>query len=328
MIRSLLFIALILAHSASANPILTGSGSSCPEAYDVASGTARSSNAVRKTPGHDERVRAIRAEQQRWKDKGVADEHLPFVLDHGYKTKGSIVLIHGISETPAGIKFLAEEYHKQGFNVVTVLLEGHGTTPEALNSGNMAAWRDQIDHAVKQAGPLGDKVMVGGYSFGATLALDAGSRLKDQVGGIALHSPMLVADKEVNAKVRARPTNEKVPVEKRVWTNDKADENKPGIDGFTYQRTPTKAYINMLDEVESLRPMWREKIDVPIYVTYGEADRIANPNGTKGFINLQGVEPSHVLYVEGAQHDDTVRVTKRRKYPQDRMTTWIGQMLE
>ncbi len=328
MIRSLLFIALILVRSANANPILAGSASSCPDAYDVASGTARGSATNPKTPGHDERVRAIRAEQQRWKDKGVKEEHLPFVLDHGYKTKGSIVLIHGISETPAGIKFLAEEYYKQGFNVVTVLLEGHGTSPEALNNGNLAAWRDQIDHAVKQAGPLGDKVMVGGYSFGATLALDAGSRLKDQVGGIALHSPMLVADKDVSAKVRARPTNEKVPVEKRIWTSDKADESKPGIDGFTYQRTPTQAYINMLDEVEGLRPMWKEKIEVPIYVTYGEADRIANPNGTKGFINTQGVAPGHVLYVEGAQHDDTVRVTKRRRYPTEQMASWIAQMLE
>lgn len=331
MIPSALFISLLIfgASFALANPAMTGKSTPCPPAYEVLAGgeAVRGSAASRRTSKYDDSVKAIRAEQLKWKEKGVEDAHLPFVRDHGHKTKRAIVLIHGISETPAGMKFLAEEYHKQGFNVITVLLEGHGTTPEALNNGNLAAWRDQIDHAVKQAAPLGDKVMIGGYSFGATLALDAGARLKDTIGGVALHSPMLVADAEVSDKVRARPTNKNVPEPLRKWTNDKADESKPGIEGHTYQRTPTDAYIRMLDDVVSIQPVWQQKIDVPIFVSYGEADRIADPKGTQQFIELQGLPPENVLYVEGAQHDDTVRVTKRRRYPTEGTSNLMSRMM-
>lgn len=267
-------------------------------------------------------IETIEDEHSRWQKKGVPAEHLPFVMHHDKKTKGAIVLIHGISETPTGMTFLADQYYQQGFNVITVLLEGHGTSPEALNRGTMASWRDQIDHAMKQAGLLGDNVFVGGYSFGGTLAYDAGSRLGNSIAGVALHSPMLEASPHVSEKVRERAR------EGQKWTSEKADESTPGISGFTYQRTPTTAYVAMLDTMNELKSTWTTSpISPQVYVVYGEADTIAAPSATQSFLAAQAVPPSHVLTIPGGGHDDAVRVTKRKKFPTDRMGNFIHQML-
>src|SRR3954462_695769 len=60
------------------------------------------------------------------------DSNMPFLLTHGRKTSRSILMVHGYTDSPYYVRSLADEFYAQGYNVVAILLPGHGTKPEDL----------------------------------------------------------------------------------------------------------------------------------------------------------------------------------------------------
>ena len=123
-------------------------------------------------------------------------DNLPFVLTHGQKTARSILMVHGLTDSPYYMRSLAQTFFDQGYNVVGVLLPGHGTKPEDLLHVRLRHWRQEVQYGLAIAEQLGDEVSLAGFSTGGALVLDALTRNYTssdprRIGALYLFSPAI-----------------------------------------------------------------------------------------------------------------------------------------
>jgi len=107
----------------------------------------------------------------------------------------SIVLVHGLSDSPWFVRAMSREFAAMGYRVFAPLLEGHGVTAEHIATIPPPAWPvwvDNVAHAIEEAGRSGREVSIGGLSTGGTLAVHAAVQKSTRVdGAVFLFSPAL-----------------------------------------------------------------------------------------------------------------------------------------
>lgn len=128
-----------------------------------------------------------------WKGQ---EANLPFIQEHGRRSGRSILLIHGLTDSPAYMRDLGKIFFDRGYNVVGVRLRGHGTKPEDLHTVTRDDWQNDVDAGVAAARALGAEVSLAGFSTGGAMALDVVQRRhklaqKEQwnLGDVFLFSP-------------------------------------------------------------------------------------------------------------------------------------------
>jgi predicted alpha/beta-fold hydrolase len=100
-----------------------------------------------------------------------------FVLDPGENnTKGVIVLIHGLSDSPYHIYNLGQYFLKKGFYVFGLRMPGHGTLPSGLLDVKWQDWYKAVKWSMKKAEELAIKrnnapLYMGGFSTGGSLSI-------------------------------------------------------------------------------------------------------------------------------------------------------------
>lgn len=104
------------------------------------------------------------------------DGNLPFILTHGRRTEHAVLMVHGLTDSPYYVKALADIFYEEGFNVLGILLAGHGTRPEDLLEVNLQEWRNDVEWGLRIAEHMGEQVSLAGFSTGGALVLDAVAR--------------------------------------------------------------------------------------------------------------------------------------------------------
>lgn len=96
-----------------------------------------------------------------------------YALLHGRRVETAVVLIHGYTNCPYGMKRLATALHERGWNVVVPRLPHHGYADKLTEANGLLTSEDLVetaDRAVDVAVGLGDRVVVGGLSAGGVTA--------------------------------------------------------------------------------------------------------------------------------------------------------------
>jgi alpha-beta hydrolase superfamily lysophospholipase len=101
-----------------------------------------------------------------------------FVYDPGKKnTKGVILLLHGLSDSPYHMRALGKIFKDQGLYVLGLRLPGHGTLPSGLLDIRWQDWvkatewgANQVHKIAKDRGGL--PLYMGGFSTGGSLVLN------------------------------------------------------------------------------------------------------------------------------------------------------------
>ncbi len=117
-----------------------------------------------------------------------------YVYDQpGFGENGRIgfLLIHGLGGTPVELRFAAQGLTRAGFAVYCPLLEGHGGTDAELNATSWQDWYDSVVAAHDELRARCDRVVVGGLSSGALLALHLAANRPDDVTAAVLFAPTL-----------------------------------------------------------------------------------------------------------------------------------------
>lgn len=114
----------------------------------------------------------------------------PVALLHPGRTAYAALMIHGLYDSAYYMADLGGVLHELGFNVVTVLLPGHGTDPDDIVGVRVEDWRGDVAKGWEIAGMLGQRVIVVGFSLGTALALDLALNGAD-VRGMMLFAPAL-----------------------------------------------------------------------------------------------------------------------------------------
>ncbi len=103
-------------------------------------------------------------------------DNKPFLLLHPQKTERSLLMVHGLTDSPHSMRDLARIFHARGYNVAAVLLPGHGTCAQDLMRVTLKEWRDEVALGFAAASALGEEISLAGYSTGGALVLDALAR--------------------------------------------------------------------------------------------------------------------------------------------------------
>jgi alpha-beta hydrolase superfamily lysophospholipase len=96
-----------------------------------------------------------------------------FELAPSGEPRGSVLLMHGLTDSPYAMRGIAEIFQSEGFYVVALRLPGHGTVPSGLRDVRWEDWYAAVAAAAKHAaarGGAGKPFYIGGFSTGAALA--------------------------------------------------------------------------------------------------------------------------------------------------------------
>jgi carboxylesterase len=108
--------------------------------------------------------------------------------------RSGVLLIHGLTGTPAEMRFVGNGLHRAGFTVLGMQLAGHcGDEADLLATG----WRDWYASVVAAAARLRrdvDDLFVAGLSMGAVLALKLAIDRPRDVDGVGLYGTTFFHD--------------------------------------------------------------------------------------------------------------------------------------
>jgi carboxylesterase len=103
-----------------------------------------------------------------------------------------VYLIHGVTGTPAEMRYLTVGLSRQGWNVYCTTLPGHGLALRDLVATRLEDWRSHVRAQVEYARAHYDLVFAAGLSAGGLLALDAAESLP--LDGLGILSPTFFYD--------------------------------------------------------------------------------------------------------------------------------------
>lgn len=111
----------------------------------------------------------------------------PFLWEGG---PTGVLLIHGYTATTAEVRPLARFLYEQGYTVAGPLLPGHYTQPEDANRYPWRDWVRTVEESYRQLSARCQRVVIGGESAGALLALYLASE-HPEVAAILAYAPAL-----------------------------------------------------------------------------------------------------------------------------------------
>lgn len=131
------------------------------------------------------------------RERGVPTEHqtaISVIRDserRQTKTAVSVLLIHGLYNSPAAFASLAAHYHSLGMNVINLRLDGHYETDltPMRETVRWQRWLKDGRAALNLARELGDTVLLSGHSTGALTAAWLAIENPSAVRGLALFAP-------------------------------------------------------------------------------------------------------------------------------------------
>ena len=119
------------------------------------------------------------------------------IADHSETFRGGptgFLLIHGLGGTPVEMRFVGIGLARAGFTVSCPQLAGHCGSFEDLRATGWRDWYASVEEAHAELRKTCQKVIVGGLSMGAIMALHLAAERPDEVHGAALFAPTLKLD--------------------------------------------------------------------------------------------------------------------------------------
>ncbi|MEQ6434778.1 alpha/beta fold hydrolase [Comamonas sp. w2-DMI] len=102
----------------------------------------------------------------------------------GSHARTGVLLVHGLTGTPAEMRVLGKGLNRQGFTVYAVQLAGHCGTMEDLVDTRWGDWLASVASGLQRFRGHVDHVVVGGLSMGALLSLAVAEDRPEDVAGV------------------------------------------------------------------------------------------------------------------------------------------------
>lgn len=210
-----------------------------------------------------------------------------------------LLLIHGLTGTPAHMRLIGEEMHRQGFAVRGILLPGHGETPESMLR---YGWQDWLLCAREAARDMAAKYAyfsAAGLSMGGVLSLLLAQEMP-LTACVTIAAPMKTVNRFRYLAPIAAPIVPMVP--KRI-DPVKATLNREYDLG--YEVTPARSTVHLTALMRRAR-QHLPLVTCPILAVQSHADRIVTADSPD--IILRGVSSriKEQLWLENAPHVCTI----------------------
>jgi esterase/lipase/1-acyl-sn-glycerol-3-phosphate acyltransferase len=218
------------------------------------------------------------------------------ILVRGNSRKFGVILIHGYMAAPLEMRELADYLGRKGLWVCVPRVKGHGTSPEDLAQTRYQEWVYSVDRAYAVVSSLCQRIVVGGFSNGAGLALDLAARVGDLSGVFAVSPPLRLKDLSTRLVPAVDVWNRFM---KKVHLNDaqmEFVENHPENPHINYTRNPI-AGVRELERFMNALESKLSGIQVPALVIQGQGDPVVNPKGSvRVFQRIGSEDKTYVLF--------------------------------
>ena len=224
----------------------------------------------------------------------------PFLI-RGRSRKLGVVLSHGYMAAPLEVKQLAEYLGRCGFWVYAPRLKGHGTAPEDLAMRSYRDWIRSMDYGFAVMNSLCRKVVVGGFSTGAGLALDLASRIESVAAVFAVSAPMRLRDLAARFAPAMDTWNRLMSFAHKGAPRKEFVQNRSENPHINYLRNP----IAGVRELERLMDALEEKlprVQIPALVLQSNGDPVVDPRGSRRIFELLGSEDKQYVLFNFDRH--------------------------
>ena len=212
----------------------------------------------------------------------------PFLVKGKSKNVG-VLLSHGYMAAPREVENLAHYLGSIGFWVYVPRLKGHGTSPDDLATRSYQDWMISIDRGYAIISSICKRVVVGGFSTGAGLALDLAARVKDVAGVFSVAAPMTL--KDFSSKFAPAVDMWNRIMDKAYGVGPKMEfvENKPENPHINYLRNPISGVREIQRLMDDLEPKLSD-LNMPALIVQSRRDPVVDPKGSRKIFKLLGTE--------------------------------------
>lgn len=100
--------------------------------------------------------------------------------------RSGVLLVHGLTGTPAEMRLLGKGLNSAGFSVRGVQLPGHCGSAEDLINTRWRDWYHAVERAAEEMHDQVDHLFIGGLSMGAVLALAVAAERPQLIAGVGV----------------------------------------------------------------------------------------------------------------------------------------------
>lgn len=203
--------------------------------------------------------------------------------------KRGVLLVHGLTDSPYSMRYLADIFREKGYRVMAILLPGHGSQPGDLLEITWQEWAKAVAYGCNQLATEVDELYLTGFSAGG--ALSVYQSLNDsRVRGLFLFSPAL----EINNRAAWANIHKLYswlyPVAK--WVSI-----KPDSDIYKYESLPKNGAAQLYALIRVIhRQLQNRTMDLPVFTVVSQNDTSVITSSTLKFMADARNPLNHLLF--------------------------------
>ena len=215
------------------------------------------------------------------------------------KAKGpKVLLIHGFTATPTEVRPIGDYLYKKKCDIYSVLVPGHGTAPEDLQTKKAVDWQNSITEIFDENNGFD---FVVGFSMGALLAAQAAIDFENQLKGLVMISTFLKIKPKILSQVAFL-----FPVMKYIKPYfSKSDETAQFFKDnnlISYLKYPMSAVHEAVKLSKYTQRKVLSQIMIPTLIIQGVKDDRVDPEGYKILQKLIPAEDKELVLLPDSQH--------------------------
>lgn len=216
-----------------------------------------------------------------------------------------VILVHGFTSSCHSMRELGEKFYEAGFDAVGILLPGHGTTPEDMETKRWSDWYEAVESKLNEFRPLYKNIFLCGQSMGGCLSLYASS-FHEITGVIAISSGINLFDWKLGLLPLIKFFVRFIP--KRDGPDVKNLDAK--MKEVHYDRMPVKSIIELQRLLKKLRSRL-SLIQCPVLLIHAKNDHTFEFRNQDLMYKEIGATLKRKVVLNNSYHIATVDVDKR-----------------
>ncbi len=242
--------------------------------------------------------------------------------------KAEVLLVHGLGEHLGRYEHVAAALNQAGFQVSGVDFCGHGHSEG--KRGHVNRWQDYVDNLATAADAIDGPFLLVAHSMGTLISLEFLRSTIHQATAVALSAPLLGVAVEAPAwkTAAAGLMSRLLP---SLSLSNEIDANEvcadPGVvkkyldDPLTFHTITPRWFTEMTAALERANAH-AAKFDLPLWISYGEEDKIVNCAAVDAFVECYGGDASFCSW-PGARHEIFNEAIQQDVL--DNLIAWLNQ---
>lgn len=244
----------------------------------------------------------IASDEQGLEGETVTADPASFFIQPKNANGVGILLIHGLLASPAELRGYGHYLAEQGYTVLGVRIEGHGTSPYALRELSYQQWFQSVHKGFNILQAHCSRLFVTGFSTGAALALKLAAENSELISGVvAVSVPIKFVDSSFMLVPLLHNTNKFVQWMSVFEGVKPFIENDPEHPEINYRNTPVRALYELrllIQEVEEHLP----DITTPCLVLYADQDPVVSIDSAEIVLNGLGSKSKNLHIIHAERH--------------------------